>query len=173
MRKLCRSYYAPKCLSVVKTFQKKTGFTVAEVLVALTILAVSLCGLLLTYLNMFVLADLTRDAASAESALRARVEEIKSVPFDNLTSESGPFNLTDYGFSSGLQSMGTVEVTSNFAGYNGTLTMIRAVATYVSRDRVIGEDVNFNGQLDEDEGEDTNGNHRLDSPVELITLIVK
>ena len=146
------------------------GFTLIEVLLAGTILTIALCGLLQTYLQMFVLVDLMRDQALATNAVQAKMEEIKNMNFLNLSSANGPFNLTTYGFPSS-QSKGGVEVTENFSGYTGALTKVRIVANYKSRNRTIGEDVNFNGALDT--GEDTNNNTRLDSPVEVVTLISK
>ncbi len=145
------------------------GFTLVEVLLAATILAVALCGFLLTYLHMFTFTDLIRDADLAESALRAKAEEIKNMNFDNLLLANGPFNLTDYGFPSYAQSRGSVQITPNFAGYTGALTKVRITATYLSRNRTIGEDVNFNGILES--VEDKNNNTRLDSSMEMVTLI--
>ena len=56
----------------MRNLPAKKGFTLIEVLFALAILAVTLCGLLLTYLNMFVLADVIRDSALAGNALTAK-----------------------------------------------------------------------------------------------------
>lgn len=146
------------------------GFTLVEVLFAAVILAVALCGFLLTYLHMFVFTDLIRDSALAESVLRAKAEEIRNMNFDNLSLANGPFNLTDYGFPY-VQSQGTVEVTPSFSGYTSALTKVRITAAYLSRNRTIGEDKDFNGVLES--SEDKNNNTRLDSSVELVTLISK
>ncbi len=150
--------------------KSQEGFTLVEVLLSLAIIAVTLSGLLLTYVNVFVLADMVRDSALASNAVAARMEEIKNMDFDTVPTSAGPFNLTSYGFPSALLSKGRVEVTTSFSGYPNTLTKVRIIGTYVTRyNRTIGEDVNFNGVFDA--GEDNNGNGRLDSPVEVVTLI--
>ena len=149
----------------------RQGFTLVEVIIALAILAVSLCGLLLTFINMFVLTDLVRDASSATNAVLAKTEEIKNLPFANLSTAAGAFNLTAYGFPNSTSSKGFVEVTQNFNGYALALTEVRVMASYLSRNRTIGEDRNFNGVLDA--GEDANNNTRMDSPIEVVTLFSK
>lgn len=152
------------------TQKREEGFTLVEVLLSLAIIAVTLSGLLLTYVNVFVLADMVRDSALASNAVAARMEEIKNMDFDTLPAEAGAFNLTSYGFPSLLPSRGRVEVTTSFSGYPNTLTKVRITGTYVTRyNRTVGEDANFNGVFDG--GEDKNGNGRLDSPVEVVSLI--
>ncbi len=156
-------------LNFFKARSNTKGFTLIEVMMGGTILTIALCGLVLTYLQMFVLVDLMRDQALATNAAQGRMEEIKNTNFLNLSGTSGPFNLSAYGFPASQSSSGRVEVTENFSGYTGALTKIRVIASYRSRNRSIGEDVNFNGAMDT--GEDTNGNGRIDSPVELVNLI--
>lgn len=131
------------------------------------ILAFSLCGILLTYINMFIFTDLARDFTLATNALQAEMEDIKRQNFDNLSSFNGtPFDMG--GFAS-LDAKGRVEVTDTSYG---DLKRIRLVACFKSRGRLIGEDANLDGDLDT--GEDTLWvNNRLDSPVELVTLIAK
>lgn len=137
------------------------------------ILAVTLSGLLLTYVDMFVLVDMQRDHAMVSNSLHARLEEIRSLDFAAIPGAAGPFNLTTYGFTANNQpSRGRVEVVQNFNGYNGTLTEVRLVASYTTRfNRTIGEDTNFNGVLEV--AEDLNNNGRLDSSAEVVTLIAR
>lgn len=148
------------------------GFTLVEVLVVVAILAFCLCGLLATYINMFFLTDLTRDLTLATNAVRARMEEIKRISFASLGNST--FNLTDYGFPSN-QSIGMVQVQGNYSNYTDQLSRVRVIACFESRGRVIGEDANLNGVLDINAtpSEDVNSNSRMDSPVELVTLIAK
>lgn len=149
-----------------------TGFTLVEVVLALAILAVTLSGLLLTYISMFILTDMQRDHALASNSLLARLEEIRAIDFDNISSAAGPFNLTDYGFTANQSSMGRVDVVTSFSGYPATLTKVRLVASYATRlNRTVGEDINFNGILDA--GEDVNNNSRLDSSAEVVSLIAR
>ena len=149
------------------------GFTLVEALMAITIVAFCLCGLLATYINMFFLTDLTRDVTLATNAVRAKMEEIKRLSFASLSAESPrwTFNLTDYGFPSN-DSKGVVEIQENYSNYTDQLTKVRVSAYFKSRGRVIGEDANLNGAFDTP-GEDVNNNGRQDSPVEMVTLIAK
>ncbi|HQP91513.1 MAG TPA: type II secretion system protein [Candidatus Omnitrophota bacterium] len=156
----------------MRNLPAKKGFTLIEVLFALAILAVTLCGLLLTYLNMFVLADVIRDSALAGNALTAKLEEIRHMNYSDIPLEAGPFNLSDYGFPAQQLSMGRVEVTTDFAGYTGNLTKVRMTGAYTTRNsRIVGEDRNLNGALDT--GEDSNSNGRLDSTIEVVGLVGK
>ncbi len=61
-----------------------TGFTLIELLITLTILTICLCGILLTYISMFILSDLARDLTLTTNAVQAKMEEIKKTSFDYL-----------------------------------------------------------------------------------------
>lgn len=152
--------------------KKAAGFTLVEVVFALAILAVTLSGLLLTYVSMFVVTDMQRDHALASNSVMAKLEEIQAMDFDNISLAAGPFNLSDYGFPANQSSRGLTEVVTSFSGYPATLTRVRIVASYATRlNRTVGEDKNFNGVLNV--GEDTNNNSRLDSSVEVVSLLAK
>lgn len=143
---------------------KNIGMTLVEVITAAAIFAFCLAGLLLTYMNLFTMTDLTRDLTLATNAMQARMEEIKHFPFsglaalDNTTFAVEGFNLTD--------AIGVVQVSNTT--YTD-LKQVRLVICFRSRNRLIGEDTNLNGELNA--GEDTDGNDRLDSPSELVTTI--
>lgn len=115
---------------------------------------------------MFFLSDLSRDITLATNAVQAKMEEIKKTDFDNLTAFNGTtFDLD--GFTA-LTAKGLIEVSGT--GYTD-LKIIRLTASFKSRLQAVGEDKNFNGALDP--GEDADANGRVDSPVELATLIAK
>lgn len=113
-----------------------------EVLVAVGILAFCLAGLLATYINLFFLSDLTRNITLATNAVQAKMEDIKRIPFVNLPAQNGFFNLTDYGFPGAFASGGMVLVQEDLFGYTGGLTRIKVAACFMSRGRLIGNDVN-------------------------------
>jgi len=143
-----------------------TGFTLIELLLTVTMLAFCLCGILMTYINMFFLSDLSRDITLATNAVQAKMEEIKKTAFDNLSVLNGTtFDLAGF---SGSTAKGLVEVTNT--GYSD-LKRARVSASFKSRFQTVGEDRNFNGVLNS--GEDADANGRIDSPVELVTLITK
>lgn len=140
------------------------GFTLIEVLLAMIVLVVCLTSILLTYVQMFILSDLSRDSTLSINAVQAEMEEVKKTDFDNLLALNGTtFDIT--GFASS-DAKGIVQVTDIVYA---DLKIVRLVVCFKSRNRIIGEDTNLNGVLNV--GEDSNGNGRLDSPVELVTLI--
>ncbi len=153
-----------------------TGFTLIELLLTINILAFCLCGVLLTYINMFILSDLSRDITLATNSLQAKMEEIKKTNFDNLSSLNGTtFNIAGFASSDAKGRIEVYNVTLRPTPTE-TLKRVRIVVCFKSRGRIIGEDKNLNGILDS--GEDKNmpgedGYNRLDSPMELLTLIAK
>src|SRR5438132_1441781 len=56
---------------------RSSGLTLLEVLVALTVLVIALCGFYMAYLNALVLEDLTRQSAVAAEAARQKLEQIE------------------------------------------------------------------------------------------------
>lgn len=137
-----------------------------ELLLTVTMLSFCLCGILITYINMFFLSDLSRDITLATNAVQAKMEEMKKTNFDNLAAFNGTtFDLDGF---SGSTAKALIEVTNT--GYSD-LKIVRISASFKSRFQTVGEDENFNGVLNSGEDDDANG--RLDSPVELVTLIAK
>lgn len=143
------------------------GFSLIEIMFTAGILALVLCGLLLIYINLFLLGDISRQLTLATNATQAKMEEIRNTNFDSLANLNGTTFDID-GFSVG-NAKGVIEVTDT--AYTD-LKRVRLVVSFRQKgERIIGEDKNFNGSLDI--GEDTNANGRLDSPVEMVSLIAK
>lgn len=143
------------------------GLTLVEVLVASAIFAFCLSGLLLTYINLFTLTDISRDFTLATSAMQAQMEVIQESNFSNLSSLNNT-NFTVPGFAANSSS-GIVQV------YNTSYTdlkEVRLVVSFKCKNRTIGEDKNFDGFFNATT-EDANGNGRADSPAEMVTLITQ
>jgi type II secretory pathway pseudopilin PulG len=152
-------------LSKISVISDK-GFTLAEVLLAAGILAFGLCGILVTYSSMLIFSDLSRDFTLATNGLQAKIEEIRRMDFNSLSALNATvFDITGFPADN---AKGAVEVTDT--AYVD-LKRVRLIACFKSRSRVVGEDRNLNGMLNS--GEDVNGNSRLDSPAELVTLIAR
>lgn len=150
------------------------GFSLVEVLIAAAILAFCLCGLLAIYINLLFLSDLARDLTSVTNLVQEKMEEMKKREFGTISSFEEAFdeNLvleSESGYDSQNKKgilIGEVSDTT----YTD-LKRVRINAYFKSQNRVIGEDKNLNGDLDS--GEDTLiSNNRLDSPVDLVGLIV-
>lgn len=150
------------------------AFTLIELLLTFSILVFCLCGLLLTYINMYILSDLSRDLTLVNNAVQAEMEIVKRTDFAGLLALDGtPFNIA--GFVT-ADARGRIEICDNttcpaLIPY-ADLKRVRIIACFRSRGRLIGEDRDLDGQLDI--GEDTLiANNRLDSPVEVVTLIAR
>ena len=144
----------------------KKAFSLIELLLTVTMLSFCLCGILITYINMFFLSDLSRDMTLATNAVQSKMEEIKKTAFDNLSALNGTtFDLDGF---TGLTAKALIEVSDT--GYTD-LKIVRISASFKSRFQTVGEDKDFNGVLNS--GEDADPNGRIDSPVELVTLIAK
>ncbi len=142
------------------------GFSLIEVLFAAGILAFVLCGLLAMYAQFFLSGDIGRQITLAVNSAQAKLEELKNTNFDSIT--SGTFAINGFAAADAL---GVVEVT-NAAPYSD-LKIVRVVISFRQQgQRIVGEDRNLNGVWDA--GEDTMiNNSRLDSPIEVVTLISK
>lgn len=157
----------------MKRLVNRRGFTLAEVLLGASLLAFCLCGILLTYMNMFVLNDLSRDSILATNAAQAKIEEIKNAAFDTLSiynTDESKRVFSVPGFVA-QDAKGQVEIIDTTFS---NLKIARVIVCFKSRDYVIGEDKNLDGAKELGTGDiDQNGNGILDSPVELVTLIVE
>lgn len=147
----------------MKSLDKK-GFTLIELLLTFAILAFCLCGILLTYINMFILSDLARDLTIVNNLVQLKMEEVKNgyygpspLAFDENLIFDG-----QAGYNS-AKKKGTIirETVANFGGY----TNLEKVKIYVcfktraasSLSRIIGNDIN----------------NCTSSPVEVVNLIAK
>jgi len=138
------------------------GFTLVELLVTFTLLAFCLCGVLLTYINMLLFSDLSRDLTLVTNAMQAEMERIKRTSFDSIV--NGNFEVQ--GFDSD-DAEGVIEVTNTL--YSDQ-KLVRIVVCFRSRNRVVGEDKDLDGILDT--GEDMPPYEgRIDSPAEMVTLV--
>ncbi|MBI4831349.1 MAG: type II secretion system minor pseudopilin GspI [Candidatus Lindowbacteria bacterium] len=73
------------------TNRSNSGFTLLEVMVALSIIAVALVTLLGTHLMSLDLARKHKDQTLTTVLAREKMEETMTVPFDTLASDSGDF----------------------------------------------------------------------------------
>ena len=139
------------------------GFTLVEVMLAVTIAAVALCGILATYAACFTLIRTSKNASIATSAAQGLLDEIRNTSFPLITSTYDGMNFIVNNMPS---NMGVVYVDDS----NPELLKVTISVCWKQGNTVVGEDTNLNGSLDA--GEDVNGNGIIDSPVELTTLIV-
>ena len=139
------------------------GFTLVEVMLAVAIAAVALCGILATYAACFTLIRTSKTASIATSAAQGLLDEIRNTSFPLIKST---YNGTNFTVNNMPLNRGIVYVDDS----NPELLKVTISVCWKQGNIVVGEDKNLNGSLDT--GEDANSNGIIDSPVELTTLIV-
>lgn len=148
-------------------FLGNKAFTLLELMFASSILVVVLVGLLYSYVVCFELNEFSRNLTLANNALQAELESIKEIPFDDLNNLDGTtFDIV------GLDAQDAEGLVEVYNSPYADLKYVRLVASWRQKsNRIIGEDKNLNGNLEN--SEDVNNNNVMDSPAELVTLISK
>lgn len=172
-----------KKLSIIK-LKSQQGFTLAELMVAALILVTILVGLLASYVTCFDLNETSKNTTLAVDAAQQKMAQVSDYSFANACSNFNNTNFTladsDLALMPAGESRGKIYVYA----YTGSSTsnscadctcdydMLRVVVSVCWRQksgRVIGEDKDLDGILDA--GEDTNGNGKIDSPVQLVAFL--
>jgi Tfp pilus assembly protein PilV len=150
---------------MIRFIDNRKGFTLIEVMLAAAFLIIVLGGLLATYISCFELISTSRNLTLAVNAARGKVEEIRDYSFNQIYSDYDNTTFTVNEMSTG-NSRGVVYVDNTNPDL---LQVIVSVCWRQRANRIIGEDLDLDGNLDT--GEDTNFNNMIDSPAQLITLI--
>jgi hypothetical protein len=150
---------------MIRFIDNRKGFTLIEVMLAAAFLIIVLGGLLATYISCFELISTSRNLTLAVNAARGKVEEIRDYSFNQIYSDYDNTTFTVNEMSAG-NSRGVVYVDNTNPDL---LQVIVSVCWRQRANRIIGEDLDLDGNLDT--GEDTNPNNMIDSPAQLITLI--
>lgn len=141
------------------------GFTLLELMIAVTVLIVALAGLLAVFAHLMSLNENSRKFTLAVAACQDKLEEIHNANFSTLYTTYNGASFNPNGFTAG-EAKGAISINNS----NPNLLQVCVSVSWRTRsNRVIGEDKNLNGMLDA--GEDMPINNRLDSPAELITLM--
>lgn len=146
-------------LKMKKLMNNKSGFTLAELLMATVLMAVIFTGVLITILKCMELTDIARNSSSAVLAAKNKMAEIENTTYGSILANYNnvPFDI------SGFPGKGVTYVTSSA----NMLTITVVICWKQPNGRVFGEDTNLNGVLNT--GEDRNGNAKLDSIVQITT----
>lgn len=138
------------------------GFTLMEVLVASAVFILAFLGILLSYIRCMELSEMSKNSSSAVAAAKSKIEEIKNTAFSQVLTGYNNVAFSPYGVNGRGISYVTVS--------NADLLVVTVSVSWQQRNgRVVGEDLDLDGQLDA--GEDKNANSLLDSPVELVTYV--
>lgn len=153
-------------VQMMKLFPK--GFTLLEIMLAVAILVIVLCGILATYISCFELISLSKNLTLAINSCQMKIEEIRDYTFSQIYSyyNNQTFEVDEMppGYSKGV-----ILVDNS----NPDLLKVTITVCWRQRaNRIIGEDLDLDGVLDS--GEDLNSNPGIiDSPAQLVTLITQ
>lgn len=145
---------------------KENGFTLLELLIASGILIIALTGLLATYAACFDLTETTRNSNLALNAAQETLEEMRDVNFLNIFSVYNGTTFQVSGMSTN-SSLGYIVVNNS---NSDLLNVVIGVCWRQKGSRIIGECVDSGGGL---VFSDTNGDGRLNSPIELGTYMAQ
>jgi prepilin-type N-terminal cleavage/methylation domain-containing protein len=151
--------------------KNKSGLTLVEVLVATAIMAFCLSGMLLTYINMVTLTDVTRAFTLANNAGQHIMEVLKSNTFDNVTNSTLSSSeidaiLTNSEFDS-ENAWARIQVV-NDAALLGSLKKVKVMVFFKLRNRAMWQD------KDEDlvpDWDDVNPEWNEVSSVEIVNYV--
>ena len=143
---------------------QKTGFTLAELLIAAIVFIPAVSGILISYINCLELSDQSKTFSLAVHGVKSRFEEIKNTSFSQIKANYNNVTFT----AANLNGIGVSYVD------DANPILLKVTVTFCWKQgngRVLGEDKNLNGQLNT--GEDQNGNGLLDSPAQLVSYIAQ
>lgn len=138
------------------------GFTLPELLIAATVVLLTSVGILFTYVQCLELNSINHDSAAVLQKSRNMMEEIVASPpaaiHETYNEKTYPIEKPE----------GIMLVKVNDQDPQLLIVSVRTFWKQ-SKGRIIGEDKNLDGFLQQNE--DTNSNGELDSPYTLVTYI--
>lgn len=146
------------------------GLTLVEVLMALFIVVVAISALVYIYPGILKGARLDAQSLKAWEAAKQEMEllkgDFKARLDDTALAQPRTFNTT-------VANMTGFYYVARMLDSNSTqlndLLRLEVLVCFKSGARIVGEDTNLNGVFTP--GEDANGNGRIDSTVDLVTLL--
>jgi len=138
------------------------GFTLPELLIATTVVLMSSIGILFTYIQCLELNSINHDTSLVLHSCRNMLEEIKSAS-PSMVQET--YNEKTFPLK---KPAGIMLVHVNDQDPQLLVVAVKCFWKQ-AKGRLVGEDKNQNGFLDE--GEDLNKNGELDSPITLVAYI--
>ncbi len=145
-----------------KCSRRSSGLTLIEVLIAAGVFLIAAAGILSSFSTCMELNQMGMRSTIAVQGVKNKVEEIKASTYNDIYDN---YNNTTFTVA-GLNGIGVIYVD------NATTKLLEVKVVFcwaLADGRVIGEDTNMNGVLNN--GEDKNGNNQIDSYVQVITRI--
>jgi len=144
---------------------RRNGFTLLELMITAAILVVSITGLLALFVGLASLNQNSKNTTLAMTACQDKMEEIRDSDFSTLYANYNGTNFNPAGFPV-ADAEGAISIDNTDPDL---LEVCAAISWRERSNRIIGEDIDLNGALGG--GEDLNGDGRLSSPAEIVTLI--
>ena len=152
----------------MKKKKKKRGFTLVEIVISTIIMAIAITSTLQLLIYLLQMNESSRSSVVCMNRIAGLMDEIKNVDYSDII---GNYNGRQFALneliSRGIQHRGVVIANEIEAGF---LTRVKIIVCWKNKNRIMGEDINFNGVLDG--SEDMNGNGELDSPTMIECAIV-
>lgn len=156
--------YKNKGLGSCRSSAERSGFTLMELMLAAAVLIIAISGLVAAFIGCYVLNETAKNLTLATMGAQEKLEEIRNHNFGKIYSD---YNGTTFDVT-GIDAEGRVDVD------NADADLLKIAVTICWRQvggRIVGEDLNLDGDLDA--GEDSNGNGQLDSPAQIVTLMAR
>ena len=146
----------------LRRLNHQKGFTVVEVMIATLILVPLFAIGMMVFVKCMDLSDMSKNSSLAVWGVKKRIASIENTAYNQIFNT---YNNTTFTLN-GLTGIGKTYIDNSSADH----LIVTVLFCWKERNgRVIGEDKNLNGVLNG--GEDTNGNGKLDSMVQLSTQI--
>ncbi len=147
----------------------QSGYSIAEILITAGILVIVIAGLIQLFIYTSDLSAMSKDMSAAITEAQAKMEEIRSSTYANITTDYASGGTPGNTFTPTLTTgKGIIYLDST----NTDLLQIEIMVSFQTRKgRIVGEDTDLDGVLDA--GEDTNANSKLDSPVKIMSLLAE
>lgn len=149
--------------------RNEQGLTMVELMIVVMILVFVVTGMVQTFLYASTIADIARNKTLAVTDASSKLEQIRNHPFDDITTDyvSGgtPGDLFDL---TTLTGKGKIYIDTT----DPELLVVKVVVCWQNKyNRILGEDLDFDGVLDA--GEDVDGDGEISSPLELVTYVAE
>lgn len=149
--------------------RNEQGLTMVELMIVVMILVFVVTGMVQTFLYSSTIADIARNKTLAVTDASSKLEQIRNHPFDDITTDyvSGgtPGDLFDL---TTLTGKGKIYIDTT----DPELLVVKVVVCWQNKyNRILGEDLDFDGVLDA--GEDVDGDGEISSPLELVTYVAE
>jgi hypothetical protein len=148
-----------------KMMRARKSFTLAEVLLATFVAAVTLCVIMVTYIRCLDVINTSQNINKATNAAQGLMATIRNTPFLNVYDE---YDNTTFEVDNMPPNRGSVDVDDE--NPNPNLLQVTISVCWNQGGRIVGSDTNLDGQVSGGEA-DNGADGIVDSPVQIVTIM--